>query len=313
MEAPMPHNEAERISALHAMAVLDTAPEADFDDIVRIASEICGAPISLITLVDTDRQWFKATIGDVPFAATREAAFCAHAIMGRDLMVIPDATMDARFAASPYVRGDHGVRFYAGAPLMTSEGAALGTLCVVDHAPHRLGLARMRALRALAHHATELLELRRLVVTAQLDVNPSRTIDLAYLTDEHIQDLRCIADARNTCITLILEHHAPIRADPVKLSRALDYVTFTALKVAEPDGQVAVRVRDSPTPAIELAHADGSVTADWYAELTGERHSDDPLPRAIAEILRAHGATATRTSAVVGSPGVLVELQFPAA
>ncbi|WP_426513416.1 GAF domain-containing protein [Dactylosporangium sp. McL0621] len=312
METPVPSNEAERISALHAMSVLDTAPETDFDDIVRITSEICGAPISLITLVDTDRQWFKATIGDVPFAATREAAFCAHAIMGRDLMVIPDATTDARFAANPYVRGDHGVRFYAGAPLMTSKGAALGTLCVVDHAPHRLDLARMRALRALAHQVTELLELRRLAVTAQLDVNPSRTIDLAYLTDDRIQDLRCIADARNICITLILENHAPLRADPPTLSRALDYATFTALKAAGADAQVGVRVRDSPAPAIELAHAGGSVTADWYAELTGERHSDDPVPRAVAAILRAHGATVACTSATVGSPGVLVELRFPA-
>src|SRR6201986_4374124 len=116
------------------MAVLDTAPETDFDDIVRIASEICGAPISLVSLVDTERQWFKAKIGNLAGAETpREVAFCAHAIMGRDLMVVPDAMADARFADNPFVQEKDGIRFYAGAPLLTAGGAALGTLCVVDH------------------------------------------------------------------------------------------------------------------------------------------------------------------------------------
>lgn len=170
----------------------------------------------------------------------------------------------------------------------------------------------MRALRALAHQVTELLELRRLIVTAQLDVKPALTIDLAYLTDDYVQGLRCIADARNICITLIVEHGAPLRADPRQLSRVLGYIVFTALKVAPADGQVGVRVRDTPVPSIEFAHAGGAMTADWYAELTGMRHSDDPVPRAVAEILRAHGATVTCTPATVGSPGVLIELRFPA-
>ncbi|GAA2640722.1 hypothetical protein GCM10010399_87940 [Dactylosporangium fulvum] len=312
MKAPVPRNEAERILALHSMAILDTAPESDFDDIVRIASEICGAENSLVTLVDTDRQWFKAKVGDVPFAQTREASFCAHAIMGRDLLVVPDATVDARFADNPNVLGDDGVRFYAGAPLATSEGAALGTLCVVDHAPHRLNLEQLRALRALAHQVTELLELRRLIVTEQLDVRLERTVDLAYLADDRIRDLRRIAEARGMCITLMLEHRAPVRADPPKLSRALDYVMFTALKVSPPGGQLGIRVLDEPAPTIELTHGGGSITADWYLELAGLRHSDDPVPRAVAEILRAHGLAVICTPTVAGSPGIMVELRFPA-
>ncbi|GGM66537.1 GAF domain-containing sensor histidine kinase [Dactylosporangium sucinum] len=313
MAVPVPHNEAERVGALRAMAVLDTPPETDFDDIVRIASELCGAPISLVTLVDTERQWFKAKVGDVAGTETpREVAFCAHAIMGRDLMVVPDATADARFADNPFVRGDDGIRFYAGAPLLTSGGAALGTLCVVDHAPHRLNLDQMRGLRALAHQVTELLELRRLVVTDELDGIPEpRSVDLAYLTEARIRELRGIADARNIAITLAIKDEASVHADPAKLSRALDYVVFTALKTAPAGGRVAVRVLGAPSPTIEIAHAGGSIPPEWQADLAGHRAADEPVPRAVADILRAHGATVASTSAIVGSPDVRFELRFP--
>ena len=314
MATPVPSNEADRISALRAMRVLDTPPETDFDDIVRITSDICGAPISLVTLVDAKRQWFKAKVGDVPVTETpREVAFCAHAIMGRDLMVVPDAAADARFADNPFVRGDDGIRFYAGAPLLTSDGAALGTLCVVDHTPHRLNLDQMRGLRALAHQVTELLELRRLVVTAELDAKPQpRTVDLAYLTEARIRELRGIADARNIAITLALKDDASVHADPAKLSRALDYVIFTALKVAPAGGRVAVRVLGSPTPTIELSHAGGSIPPEWHTDLSGQREADEPVPRAVADILRAHGATVASTSAIIGLPDVRFELRFPA-
>ncbi|GAA0728236.1 GAF domain-containing sensor histidine kinase [Dactylosporangium roseum] len=313
MAAPVPQNEAERLSALRSMAVLDTPPESDFDDIVRIASEICGAPISLVTLVDAKRQWFKAKIGDVPQQETsREVAFCAHAIMGRDLMVVPDAAADARFADNPFVRGDDGIRFYAGAPLMTSEGAALGTLCVVDHAPHRLNLDQMRALRALARQVTELLELRRLVVATALDGRAEpRSVDLAYLTEARIRELRGIADARNIAITLALRDEAFVHADPARLSRALDYVIFTALKVAPAGGRVAVRVLGSPAPTLELAHAGGSILPEWQLDLGEIRAADEPVPHAVAEILRTHGAAVASTSTIVGSPDVRFELRFP--
>ncbi|WP_432829565.1 GAF domain-containing protein [Dactylosporangium sp. CA-092794] len=309
MAAPVPHNEADRVSALRAMAVLDTPPETDFDDIVRIASEVCGAPISLVTLVDTERQWFKAKIGDVPVNETpREVAFCAHAIMGRDLMVVPDATADARFADNPFVGGADGIRFYAGAPLLTQTGAALGTLCVVDHAPHRLNLDQMRALRALARQVTELLELRRLVV---IDEPEPRSVDLAYLVEARIRELRGIADARNVAITLGLTDPTSIHADPARLSRALDYVIFTALKVAPAGGRVAVRVLGSPVPTVEIGHAGGSIRPEWHTDLAGIRPADEPVPRAVAGILRAHGATVLDTSAIVGSPDVRLELRFP--
>jgi hypothetical protein len=313
MAVPVPHNEVDRLSALHAMAILDTPPETDFDDIVRIASEICGAPISLVTLVDADRQWFKAKIGDLPIdESPREVAFCAHTIMGRDLMVVPDTTADSRFADSPFVQADDGIRFYAGAPLLTTGGAALGTLCVIDHAPHRLNLDQMRALRALAKQVTELLELRRLVVAEELQARPEpRAVDLAYLTENRVRELRSIADARNIAITLGLTDATTVHADPAKLSRAIDYVIFSALKIAPAGGRIAVRVLSAPVPTIEVGHAGDGIRPEWQTDLAGVRAADEPVPRAVAEILRAHGATVVDTSAIAGSPGVRFELRFP--
>ncbi len=161
MRPPTPLDEKERIHALHELDVLDTPPEPEFDDVVTLAARICGVPMSLVSLIDADRQWFKARIGVDAAETSREVSFCAHAILGRDLLVVPDATADARFADNPAVTHEPGVRFYAGAPLVTTDGYALGTLCVVDGTPRRLSLGQLRALRALARQVTAQLELRR--------------------------------------------------------------------------------------------------------------------------------------------------------
>jgi len=133
MQSPLPDNETDRLAALYALDILDSAPEQDFDDIVALASSVCGTPMSLVTLVDTDRLWFKARVGTDLAEIPREMSFCAHAILARDMLVVPDATKDARFADNPSVDMDGGIRFYAGAPLVTPGGYVLGTLCVVDH------------------------------------------------------------------------------------------------------------------------------------------------------------------------------------
>src|SRR5689334_22617154 len=130
MLPPVPRDEESRLTALHDLQVLDSGPEADFDDIVALASDLCGAPISLVSLVDADRQWFKAKIGLELDETHRDVSFCAHAILGSDLMIVPDASADERFADHPFVQATPGVRFYAGAPLRTGAGSALGTLCV---------------------------------------------------------------------------------------------------------------------------------------------------------------------------------------
>ncbi len=161
MKAPLPDDEPARLAALHDTQVLDTAPEEDFDDIALLASEICGTPMGLVSLVDSDRQWFKAKIGLGISETHRDLSFCAYAIGGHELLEVPDAQADSRFSDNPMVRGDGSIRFYAGAPVVLDGSHSVGTVCVVDHVPRELTASQRRALRSLARHASVQLELRR--------------------------------------------------------------------------------------------------------------------------------------------------------
>jgi len=161
MIAPRPDNERRRLEVLWQYEVLDTVPEAVFDDLTELAARICAAPIALISLVDENRQWFKSRVGLSQTETARDISFCAHAILQTDLLVVRDATQDARFADSPLVTTDPKVRFYAGAPLITPDGYALGTLCVLDYVPRELTADQRQALRVLARHVVNQLELRR--------------------------------------------------------------------------------------------------------------------------------------------------------
>ncbi|MDT5039283.1 MAG: hypothetical protein QOE51_268 [Actinoplanes sp.] len=161
MQAPLPANETDRLAALYSLNVLDSGPERDFDDIVALAANVCDVPMALVTMVDFDRQWFKAQVGTDLTETPRELSFCAHAILGTDLLVVPDAREDTRFADNPAVHVAGGIRFYAGAPLVTTDGFALGALCVLDSRPRRLEIEQLQALRALARQVTAQLELRR--------------------------------------------------------------------------------------------------------------------------------------------------------
>ncbi|HVK70851.1 MAG TPA: GAF domain-containing sensor histidine kinase [Polyangium sp.] len=159
--APLPGDEIERLAALSDAAILDTPPEPAFDDLTHLAASICGTPIALVSLIDRERQWFKARVGLDASETPREVAFCAHAILGQELFLVPDAYDDERFADNPLVTGAPNVRFYAGAPLATSDGHNVGTLCVIDHGPRQLDEAQRSALSALARQVAAQIDLRR--------------------------------------------------------------------------------------------------------------------------------------------------------
>jgi len=161
MRAQPNHNEARRLKVLWQYEVLDTVPEEVFDDLTELAARICEAPIALISLVDEDRQWFKSKVGLTIKETSRDISFCGHAIQQDDLFIVPDATKDLRFARNPLVTSDPKIRFYAGAPLITPDGHALGSLCVIDKVPRELRPEQMQALRVLARHVMTQLELRR--------------------------------------------------------------------------------------------------------------------------------------------------------
>lgn len=175
-----PENEKERIAKLKDYSILETPPEKDFDNITSIASYICDTPISLVTFIEEEKQWFKSNHGMEGTSGTeRNVAFCAHAInVPNEVLCVEDARKDVRFKDNPSVLGDPNVIFYAGVPLVTGDGFALGTLCVIDSKPKKLDEKQLEALKGLAKQVMNLLDMRK----ANLELRKLND-DLKHLVD----------------------------------------------------------------------------------------------------------------------------------
>ena len=223
----MVRNESERIEALRRLRILDTEPERAFDDLTMLASHICAAPIALISLIDVDRQWFKSRVGLDLRETSRSVAFCAHAIQHRDLFIVPDALGDSRFRDNPLVTSEPRIRFYAGAPLTTQDGHALGTLCVLDRVPRLLTTEQREALECLRRQAEAQIELRGSLIELELALAERDEADRRR--DQLIEELReALGNVRHLsalvphCSTCELDMTVP--ADPLRIPAVTDGV-----------------------------------------------------------------------------------------
>ena len=234
-------DEPARTSLLHALGILDTPPETDFDDLVQMASEICDTPIALISLVDKDRQFFKAERGLGLRETPIQTSFCVHAIQKDETMVVPDATCDTRFSANPLVTGDPGVRFYAGAPLKTREGVPIGTICVLDYRPRQLDDRQIRHLEILARQAMTQIELRRALAEQDNALRTAQTAERRRddVSREMAHRMRNVLAIVQAIVTQTFRHassmeesRAAISARVAALSRAQDMLTAESGTVA---------------------------------------------------------------------------------
>ena len=171
---PIPPDEKDRLRDLRRYEVLDTSPDESLDHLAQLAARLCETPMALISLVDADRQWFKAKVGIDLEETPRDLAFCAHAILKRGVFEVPDARRDERFADNPLVISDPGIRFYAGETLVTPENHAIGTLCVMDRVPRKLSAEQEAGLRVLAEQVMAQFELRRQLLEARAALRASR-------------------------------------------------------------------------------------------------------------------------------------------
>jgi len=190
MTAPTPENDSARIEWLRQSRILDTPPESHFDDITHMAAQLFGAPIAGISLIDEERQWFKSILGSNVREIPRHAAFCAHTILRPEPLIVPDTAEDERFAGNPLVTGDLEVRFYAGAPLVTTDGLAVGSICVMDRKPRQLLSQEAALLEMLARQVMGRIEMQhQLALQASLLAENSQSQEALRRSEEGYRSL----------------------------------------------------------------------------------------------------------------------------
>ena len=225
--APLPQNEDERLAELLSYDVLDTEAEQLFDDLTALASQICETPIALISLIDPNRQWFKSRVGLDAEETSRDIAFCSHAILQSDVFEIPNATLDPRFHDNPLVTGAPDIRFYAGAPLITPSGHAIGTLCAIDSKPRKLTETQKASLQTLSKSVVAHLELKR--KNRELERTSQFKSDfLSYVSHE----IRTPLNAINT-FSQLLEGEAQKLNLPPSFTSPLSHVSQSGERLLE--------------------------------------------------------------------------------
>lgn len=184
------------MEALLGLGILDTPAEQEYDDLLQLAATICGMPMGLVSLVDSERQWFKAKIGLPIDECSRDIAFCAHVVAQDDLFVVNDAQVDDRFRNNPFVTNDPNVRFYAGMPLTTDEGVHVGSLCVLDRVPRTLTPEQEHALHVLSRQVVTHFQLRKQVEESKRAQAALAASEAKFRrTLEHLADGVCVVDA----------------------------------------------------------------------------------------------------------------------
>ena len=256
-----------RLSALRRYRILDTEPERHFDDLAFLASHVCGTPMAFITLVDEHRQWFKSRVGVSVTETSRAVSFCAHAIEQQGLFIVSDTLQDERFRENPLVMGDPHIRFYAGAPLVTPDGHALGTLCVIDNRSRTLTSDQRAALDALRRQVESQLELRRnlieldeaLAARDRAEAEQATTMGELRAAHENLRRLSALMPFCSTCQVTMT-----IPADPAAISILTDGVVEVLEEKGWPkDDVLAVQLALQEAVANAIRHGcRGDVSKD---------------------------------------------------
>ena len=264
--------ELSRLKTLESYDILDTPPEIVFDELARMAASICGTPIALVTLLDGTRQWFKATIGLEVKETPRDMAFCAHAIQGKHLFIVPDALSDPRFVDNPLVTSGPDIRFYAAAPLVAPDGNALGTLCVIDRVARELTPQQQEGLRLLGRHVMAQLELRKRYKELAQD-SLKHQIQVRTLERSH-RHLDALVREQNARIEQLAQYSAQtgLANRNLFLERLDEYLTSTILG----DVPVAVFVMDMQRFAL-------------VSEIVGQSHLDELLREVARRLVKVFG------------------------